>query len=90
VLRICVHLGDVMVEGAISTGMASTSRPSSKVSANPEVLVSEGVQRQVGNRIVTSFEDVGPQNLKNIAQPVRAPNRRRDSGRIGCNVACPS
>lgn len=73
VLRIGVHLGDVMVEGSdlygdgvnIATRLEGLAEPGG-------VLVSEDVHRQVGNKLDISFDDIGPQSLKNIAQSVRA------------------
>jgi adenylate cyclase len=73
VLRIGVHLGDVMVEGSdlygdgvnIAARLEGLSEPGG-------VLISEDVHRQISNKLNLGFNDIGPQNLKNIAQPVRA------------------
>jgi adenylate cyclase len=73
VLRIGVHLGDVMVEGSDLYGDGVNIAARLEGLAEPGgVLVSEDVHRQVGNKLSLAFDDIGPQSLKNIAQPVRA------------------
>jgi adenylate cyclase len=73
VLRIGVHLGDVMVEGTDLYGDGVNIAARLESLAEPGgVLVSEDVHRQIRNKLSLGFDDLGPQNLKNIAQPVRA------------------
>ena len=36
------------------------------------VCISDDAQRQIRGKVDTAFEDIGPQNLKNIAEPMRA------------------
>ena len=72
-LRIGVHLGDVMVEGTDLYGDGVNIAARLEGLAEPGgVLVSEDVHRQIGNKLGLAFDDIGPQSLKNIAQPVRA------------------
>jgi adenylate cyclase len=73
VLRIGLHLGDVMVEGSDLYGDGVNIAARLEALAPPGgVLVSEDVHRQIRNKLTIGFDDIGPQNLKNIAQPVRA------------------
>lgn len=73
VLRIGLHLGDVMVEGSDLYGDGVNIAARLEALAPPGgVLVSEDVHRQIRNKLTIGFDDIGSQNLKNIAQPVRA------------------
>jgi adenylate cyclase len=73
VLRIGVHLGDVMVEGTDLYGDGVNIAARLEAVAPPGgLLISEDVHRQISNKLSLDFDDIGPQNLKNIAQPVRA------------------
>ena len=72
-LRIGVNLGDVIAEESdvfgdgvnIAARLESLCDPAS-------VLVSASAYDQVKGKLPFSFEDIGPQNLKNIAEPIRA------------------
>lgn len=73
VLRIGVHLGDVMVEGTDLYGDGVNIASRLEGLAEPGgVLISEDVHRQISNKLSLTFDDIGPQILKNIARPVRA------------------
>jgi len=73
VLRIGVHVGDVMVEGSDLYGDGVNIAARLESLAEPGgVLISEDVQRQVRNKLAFGFADLGPQALKSIADPVRA------------------
>lgn len=73
VLRIGVHLGDVMVEGTdlYGDGVNIAARLES-LAESGGVLVSEDVYRQISNKLSLGFHDIGPQKLKNIDEAVRA------------------
>jgi TolB-like protein len=73
VLRIGVNLGDVMVEGSdlYGEGVNVAARLESIVEPGG-ILVSATTHDYVRNKIKVRFDDVGPQTLKNIAEPVRA------------------
>lgn len=73
VLRIGVNLGDVMVEGSdlYGEGVNVAARLESIVEPGG-ILVSATTHDYVRNKIKVRFDDVGPQSLKNIAEPVRA------------------
>ena len=73
VVRIGVHLGDVMVEGSDLYGDGVNIAARLESIAEPGgICLSEDAYRQVRNKIDCVFDDLGPQSLKNIAEPVRA------------------
>jgi adenylate cyclase len=71
-MRIGINLGDVIVEEGdifgdgvnIAARVGALAKPGS-------VYVSEMVYNQVANKVDFDFEDLGPQDLKNIARPIR-------------------
>jgi adenylate cyclase len=71
-MRIGINLGDVIVEGGdifgdgvnIAARVGALARPGS-------IYVSEMVHNQVADEVDSDFEDLGPQDLKNIARPIR-------------------
>jgi adenylate cyclase len=72
VLRIGVNLGDVMVEGSDLYGDGVNVAARLEALADPGgILVSGTTCDYVRNKVKVDFEDLGPQNLKNIAEPVR-------------------
>ena len=72
-LRIGVNLGEVVADGADILGDGVNVAARLEQLCEPGgVLVSETVREHVGNRIDLTFEDIGPQALKNIERPVRA------------------
>jgi adenylate cyclase len=73
VYRVGVHLGDVLIEGEdiIGEGVNIASRLEG-ICEPGGVLISGSVYEQVRGRVEASFVDLGEQDLKNIARPVRA------------------
>lgn len=72
VLRIGVNLGDVMVEGSDLYGDGVNVAARLEAIADPGgILISSTTQDYVRNKVKAGLEDLGPQNLKNIAEPVR-------------------
>src|ERR1700740_2280618 len=71
-MRIGINLGDVIVEEGdvfgdgvnIAARVGALAKPGS-------VYVSETVHSHVVGQVDFDFEDLGPQNLKNIARPIR-------------------
>src|SRR6516164_6991026 len=71
-MRIGINLGDVIVEEGdvfgddvnIAARVGALARPGS-------VYVSEMVYSRVADAVDLDFEDLGPQDLKNIARPIR-------------------
>ena len=73
ILRIGVNLGDVMVEGGDLYGDGVNIAARLETIAEPGAIVISGTAYdQVRNKVKVAFDDLGAQNLKNIAEPVRA------------------
>jgi len=71
--RIGVHVGDVMVDENDIFGDAVNIAARLEGLAEPGgVCVSDDAQRQIRGKVDIGLEDMGPQNLKNIAEPMRA------------------
>jgi class 3 adenylate cyclase len=79
-LRIGINLGDVIVEGddLYGDGVNIAARVEALADAGG-VLVSNTVHDHVRDRLPFVFEDLGEQQVKNIARPVRV-FRVRDTG----------
>jgi TolB-like protein/Flp pilus assembly protein TadD len=78
--RIGINLGDVIVEGddLYGDGVNIAARVEALADAGG-VLVSNTVHDHVRDRLPFAFEDLGEQQVKNIARPVRV-YRVRDTG----------
>jgi TolB-like protein/class 3 adenylate cyclase len=73
VLRVGINLGDVMVEGSDLYGEGVNIAARLEAIADPGgIVISSTAHDYVRNRIKTSFDDMGAQTLKNIAEPIRA------------------
>ena len=71
-LRIGVHVGDVMVDGENLLGDGVNIAARLESLAEPgAICVSAVVRDQVGNKLPLEFDDLGDQQVKNIAQPIR-------------------
>src|SRR5207248_10133759 len=70
--RIGVHVGDVMVDGnnLLGDGVNIAARLESLAEPGA-ICVSADVRDQVGNRLAVAFDDLGNQQVKNIAQAIR-------------------
>jgi adenylate cyclase len=72
ILRIGINLGDVMVEGSDLYGDGVNIAARLEAIADPGgILVSAAAHDHVKNKMKVGFDDLGPQSLKNIAEPVR-------------------
>jgi TolB-like protein/Tfp pilus assembly protein PilF len=79
--RIGVNLGDVIEDRGdiygdgvnIAARLESLSKPSG-------ICISESVRAAIGNKLALEFEFMGEQDVKNIAEPVRAYRVSYDSG----------
>jgi TolB-like protein/class 3 adenylate cyclase len=81
VLRIGINLGDVMVEGTDLYGDGVNIAARLEALAEPgSIFVSQTVFTQVRGKVQVSFEDLGEQTLKNMAEPVRV---YKVSGAVG-------
>jgi TolB-like protein len=71
-LRIGINLGDVIVEGDDLYGDGVNIAARLEALADPGgICVSAVVRDQVGDRLDVAFDDLGEQQVKNIARPVR-------------------
>jgi adenylate cyclase len=72
VLRIGVNLGDVMVEGSDLYGDGVNIAARLEALADPgSVFISRTVFNHIRGKVKLGFDDLGDQQLKNIAEPVR-------------------
>jgi adenylate cyclase len=72
VLRIGINLGDVMVEGSDLYGDGVNIAARLEALAEPgKVFISGKVRQEVANKLKLSFDDLGEQSLKNVAETVR-------------------
>jgi TolB-like protein/Flp pilus assembly protein TadD len=70
--RIGVHVGDVMVDGENLLGDGVNIAARLEGFAEPgAICVSAVVRDQVGNKLPFAFDDLGNQQVKNIAQAIR-------------------
>jgi adenylate cyclase len=71
--RIGINLGDVLIDGDDILGDGVNIAARLEGIAEPGgICVSDDVFRQVSGKLDASFEDIGNQQLKNIARPVHA------------------
>ncbi len=71
--RIGIHVGDVMARGDDLFGDAVNVAARLEGLAEPGgICVSGGVFDQVKHKLSVGFEDIGPQQVKNVAEPVPA------------------
>ena len=70
--RIGINVGDIIVDGddIFGDGVNVAARLES-ISEPGGICISDVVHQQVSGRVEASFADLGDQNLKNIARPVR-------------------
>lgn len=72
-LRIGVNLGDIIIDGDDIYGDGVNVAARLEGLAEPGgICVSDKVFVEVRNKLDSGFEDLGPQEVKNIAEPVRA------------------
>src|SRR5207237_9997548 len=70
--RIGINIGDVIVEdGDIFGDGVNVAARLQELAASGGICVSAAVRDQVGDRLDVAFEDLGEQNVKNIARPIR-------------------
>ena len=71
--RIGVHVGDVMIRGGDLFGDGVNIAARLEGLAEPGgVCISDDAHRQIRGKVDIAFDDMGPQGLKNIAEPIRA------------------
>src|SRR5262249_43872804 len=70
--RVGINVGDVVVEGDDLLGDGVNVAARLEGIAEPgSICISEAAYQQVRDKVDVSFEDMGEQQLKNIARPVR-------------------
>jgi adenylate cyclase len=71
-LRIGVHVGDVMVDGNNLLGDGVNIAARLEALAEPgAICVSAAARDHIGNKLPLGFDDLGDQQVKNIAQAIR-------------------
>ena len=71
--RIGVHVGDIIVQGDNLFGDGVNIAARLEALAEPGgICVSGTVRDQIGTKLPVGFIDLGPQQVKNIAQPIKA------------------
>jgi adenylate cyclase len=71
--RIGIHVGDIIVDDNDIFGDGVNIAARLEGIAEPgSICISDDAQRQVRGKVDFAFEDMGPQNLKNIVEPMRA------------------
>jgi adenylate cyclase len=72
-LRIGIHVGDIIIDDNDIFGDGVNIAARLEGIAEPGgICVSDDAQRQIRGKIDLAFDDMGPQSLKNIAEPMRA------------------
>src|SRR5204862_6996572 len=70
--RIGVHVGDVIVDGENLLGDGVNIAARLEALAEPgAILVSAAARDHIGNKLPLAFDDLGDQQVKNIAQAIR-------------------
>jgi TolB-like protein len=81
--RIGIHVGDIIVQGDNLFGDAVNIAARLEALAEPGgICVSGTVRDHIGTKLPVGFIDLGEQQVKNIAQPIRAYQIRSDSAAI--------
>ena len=71
-VRVGINLGDIIFEAGDIFGDGVNIAARLEALAEPgSIYVSEIVHGQVADKVEFDFEDLGPQNLKNISKPIR-------------------
>jgi len=70
--RIGIHIGDIIFDDNDIFGDGVNIAARLEGIAEPGgICISDDAQRQIRGKLDSPFEDMGPQNLKNIAEPMR-------------------
>jgi TolB-like protein/class 3 adenylate cyclase len=77
--RIGIHVGDIIIDDndIFGDGVNIAARLEGIAEAGG-VCISDDAQRQIRSKVDIAFDDMGPQILKNIAEPMRAWRTRID------------
>ena len=89
-LRIGVHVGDVMVDGNNLLGDGVNIAARLEALAEPgAICVSAAARDHIGNKLPLGFDDLGDQQVKNIAQAVRVYRVRSETPATQLAAALP-
>jgi TolB-like protein/class 3 adenylate cyclase/Tfp pilus assembly protein PilF len=77
--RIGIHVGDIIIDDndIFGDGVNIAARLEG-IAESGGVCISDDAQRQIRGKVDIAFDDMGPQTLKNIAEPMRAWRLRTD------------
>jgi len=77
--RIGIHVGDIIIDDndIFGDGVNIAARLEG-IAESGGVCISDDAHRQIRGKVDIAFDDMGPQNLKNIAEPMRAWRARID------------
>jgi len=71
--RVGIHVGDIIVQGGNLFGDAVNIAARLEALAEPGgICISGAVRDHIGTNLSVEFVDLGPQQVKNITQPIRA------------------
>lgn len=71
--RIGIHVGDIIIDDNDIFGDGVNISARLEGLAEPGgICISDDAQRQIRGKVDIAFDDLGPQHLKNIAEPMRA------------------
>jgi adenylate cyclase len=85
--RIGIHVGDIIVQGDNLFGDAVNVPARLEALAEPGgICVSGAVQDHIGTKLPVEFIDLGPQEVKNIAQPIRAYQVRSETSKTASPI----
>jgi adenylate cyclase len=89
--RIGIHVGDIIIDDNDMFGDGVNIAARLEGIAEPRgVCISDDAYRQIRGKVDITFDDMGPQSLKNIAEPMRAWRVRLDGGGPSSASAKPS
>src|SRR5258708_3689390 len=78
--RIGIPLGDIIIDDNDIFGDGVNIAARLEGIAEPGgICISDDAQRQIRGKVDIAFEDIGPQNLKNISEPMRTWRLRTDA-----------
>jgi TolB-like protein/class 3 adenylate cyclase len=79
--RVGIHVGDIISDENDIFGDGVNIAARLEGIAEPGgVCISDDAQRQIRGKVDITFEDMGPQNLKNITEPMRSWRLRTNAG----------
>jgi class 3 adenylate cyclase len=86
--RIGLHVGDIIVQGDNLFGDAVNVAARLEALAEPGGICVSGVVRDyIGTKLPMEFIDLGPQQVKNISQPIKAHRIRGDTSPTDASVS---